>query len=67
LSGDQNEAIRHKYIDESECSPTWLAEAKKVVKAQPFLKKRFGSVRRFSGRSIPTRHDSVALDQGVNS
>jgi hypothetical protein len=25
------EAIRHKYIEESECSPTWLAEAKEAV------------------------------------
>jgi hypothetical protein len=25
------EAIRHKYIDESACSPSWLAEAKEAV------------------------------------
>jgi hypothetical protein len=25
------EALRHKYIDESACSPTWLAEAKNAV------------------------------------
>jgi hypothetical protein len=25
------EALRHKYIDESECSPRWLAEAKEAV------------------------------------
>jgi hypothetical protein len=25
------EALRHKYIDESECSPRWLAEARSAV------------------------------------
>jgi hypothetical protein len=25
------EALRHKYIDESECSTRWLAEAQKAV------------------------------------
>jgi hypothetical protein len=25
------EALRHKYIDESKCSPSWLAEAKAAV------------------------------------
>lgn len=25
------EALRHKYIDESTCSPAWLAEAKAAV------------------------------------
>jgi hypothetical protein len=25
------EALRHKYIDESECSPRWLVEAKEAV------------------------------------
>ena len=25
------EALRHKYIDENECSPRWLAEAKEAV------------------------------------
>ena len=25
------EALRHKYIDESECSPSWLAEARSAV------------------------------------
>ena len=26
-----SEALRHKYIDESECSPRWLVEAKEAV------------------------------------
>jgi hypothetical protein len=25
------EALRHKYVDESSCSPSWLAEAERAV------------------------------------